>query len=572
MTSINLRWQLSLAVLGSSLVILLFALDWLTPQLEALPRPEIPGLPTTPAEAELSCSLTPTAGGVVYEGFLGAPQYLNPLLNDANPVDQEISALLFNGLLQYDNSGRLIPDLAQSWQVSEDGTQVTFTLQPGRVWHDGQPVTAGDVAFTYNLFKDPAFPSTAPDKRLWEAVSITILDNNTVQFTLPAAYSPFLEATTRGLLPQHILGDVPLAELPNHIFNTTPVGTGPFMVAENWRETGRLTLIANPAAGSSLQLNRFAFRFYPSETALLEAFRADEIQTIHRLNWETIPEAVAVPGLQLYNALMPRYTQLLFNVESGAEPLQNLAVRQALAHAINKPALISQALNGQGLPLEGPYLPQSLAYDPQTSLLYPHSLDTAAQLLDTAGITSTVPGGQRQFTEGNFVLRLVALNTPANRALTTALETQWQAAGVGLTATFLDLATLETTLTAGEFDVALVEIEPPHDPDLYDFWSQEAMIDGRNYAGWSNRRASEALESARQLWNQDERVAYYRAFLKYFADTLPAVTLYQHIYSYGVSEQIQGVDIGRIETLTDRYLSLPNWYIPQPLENCPEQG
>jgi ABC-type transport system substrate-binding protein len=107
--------------------------------------------------------------------------------------------------------------------------------------------------------------------------------------------------------------------------------------------------------------------------------------------------------------------------------------------------------------------------------------------------------------------------------------------------------------------VALVDVEQMGDPDLYDFWSQEAIIRGQNYAGWNRRRASEALEEGRRAWDVSEREPYYDAFLRYYDEDLPEVALYQHIYTYAVDGSIQGVAIGRVDNARDRYVSLANW-------------
>lgn len=102
------------------------------------------------------------AGGDFVEGVVGAPRSLNPLLSDLYPVDRELTSLIFDGLTRYDASGALVSALAESWVVSDDGRSVTFTLRDDLVWHDGEPVTAVDVAFTYGLLQNEAFPVRQP--------------------------------------------------------------------------------------------------------------------------------------------------------------------------------------------------------------------------------------------------------------------------------------------------------------------------------------------------------------------------------------------------------------------------
>ena len=552
----NIRWQLLLAIVCLGLVLSLLSYQVQT--------------------ASLCTTRVPAAGGSLAEGVVGAPQTLNPLLSDDNLVDRELVSLIFDGLTRYDGQGELVPALARSWEVGEDGRTVTFTLAEGVSWHDGEPFTAADVVFTYRLLKDEAFPAPAGLRTLWQSVTIEEVDEYTVSFTLPEPYSPFLDATTRGILPAHLLADVPAGEVAGHDFNLHPVGTGPFMVpeGENWPRSGRLHLVPNPGYWlQGVQLDSLEFRFYPDFDTLLAAYEAGEIQAINSVPATRLPQVAELPQTRLYTAPLPRYTQILFNLrDSGAPALDTLEVRQALGHALDRKRLIDAALNGQGIPLQGPYLPGSWAYNPGALTLYGSRPISATEFLEGAGWT--LGEGERvRRQEGQLLLlRLLFPDTPAQRALAEALSAQWAEVGVATELLPTTANTYATALAEGEFDVALAEVRPPGDPDLYDFWSQEALIRGQNYAGWNSRRASEALEQARQLWEVSERRPYYDAFLQYFSSALPALTLYQHTYTYAVSDAVQRLDIGRIDHPRDRYETLADWFLVyrDVTVSCPE--
>ena len=581
----DLRWQLLLAGIAAVLVALLLALS-LWPTFSATSTAEM----TSPSannpnatrvagsgDASASClspdevaTLVPQMGGVVREGMVGAPRYLNPLLSDGNPVDEALVNLLFEGLTRYDEEGRLVGALAEGWRVSEDGLTVTFTLRRGLSWHDGEPVTAVDVAFTYGLIQSPDFPVALTNKPLWDAVQIEVLSDQEISFTLPTAYAPFLAATTRGILPAHLLGNVSAAELPTLPFNVTPVGTGPFMIGNNWQQEGELFLRPNPLAWPvPAYLDGLVMRFLPDEAALLEAFAAGELEAVRRLSPTAVPDALILPEMRLYTTPRTRYAQLLFNqTENGHPALRDREVRLALSQALDKQALLDASLNGQGIPFEGPYLPQSFAYNPNLPLNLVPNPEEAGQRLSTAGWTLTEGAEFRtrdaqgeDGPEESLSLTLLAYDTPANRTLVEQLTAQWAAVGVELFWSLTDdLSTFAASLRDRSFDVALVDITPAGDPDLYDFWSQEAIIDGQNYAGWNRRRASEALEAARQVWNQDERRAYYEAFLTFFAEDRPAVTLFQYVDNYGIWAGVQGVEMGEMYQPRDRYAGFVNWF------------
>lgn len=554
----NLRWQLLLAVMCIALLVSL-----LSYQVQSV------GLCTT---------RVPASGGQLVEGMVGQPQYLNPLLSQRNPVDQHLADLIFDGLVRYGPDGSPEPALAREWEVSEDGRTFTFNLREDARWHDGQPVLARDVAFTYGLLQDEAFPAPESLRVLWQAVVISPTNESQISFTLPQPFGPFIEATTTGILPQHILADVPPAEIAGHAFNTTPVGTGPFLVpaGSSWRESGSLNMAPNPLHWrSGVRLDGVQFRFYEDVEALVGAFDSGEIQAITVVPEDGVARAGAVQGMRLFSSPAPRYSQLLFNMnEQGNPALRDMTVRQALAMGTDRPRLIDRALNGQGVLLDGPYLPQSWAFTSGKVRAFDGQAAQAVGQLETAGWTLPEGGAVRQNEGQELLLRLLIVDQPRFRAIAAALAEQWAGLGVGVELIAVGSGEFMTALQERAFDVAIVDVEPGYDPDLYDFWSQEAIVRGQNYGGWNNRRASEALENARRLTSQEERRPYYEAFLTYFDTDVPALTLYQHVYTYGLSEDVKQAEIGRIDSPRDRYKTLNQWFLSyrEVASPCPDGG
>lgn len=540
----DIRWQLLIAALGIGLAISVLGF-----QLQ---------------QTGLCSTRVPATGGRLAEGVIGQPKYLNPLLSDGNPVDAQLSSLIFDGLTRFDEDGLLVPALARDWQIAEEGRLITFELKDDVRWHDGQPFTADDVAFTYGLLQADNFPAADELRELWQSVVITATNETTVQFRLPQAYSPFLAATTRGVLPSHLLGDVPPDEIADHQFNRAPIGTGPFAVVPeaDWQQTGSLRLIPNPFYWrEGVQLDGIEYRFFPDSQQLAQAFADGEIQAISSVPETELPDFALLPDMRLFTSGAPSYTQLLFNLtDAGSEAIRTLAVRQALAHALDREAIIDETLAGQGLPLEGPYLPNSWAYNPALLTAYHYQPDVAAALLDEAGWV----GGQespRQKDDQVLSLTLLSANDQESRALAEAIAGYWQRAGTATELELVEPAELVQSLSERAYDVALVTVQPGNDPDLYDFWSQEAIINGQNYGGWNQRRASEALETARQLSTVDERRPYYEAFLKFYDEDLPALTLYQHVQTYGLSEAVYQADVGRIDNPRERYQTFAQWFM-----------
>jgi peptide/nickel transport system substrate-binding protein len=556
---VTLRWQLLLAFLSLGLVLALL---------------------TFQVQTASFCTVTvPAAGGTVTEGMVGAPVHLNPLLSDANPVDRELTSLIFDGLTRYNEAGELEPALAESWQVAEDGRSLQFALREDLTWHDGQPITANDVAFTYGLIQDEAFPGPAALRQLWQAVTINVIDERTVEFTLDEPYSPFLEATTRGILPAHRWQSVTAASLPDNALNRNPIGSGPFAVEadQEWQRTRRLRL--TPHAGhwqQGTQVTGLEFRFYPDEETLLQALENREIYAINSVTPSLLPQVAAMPNVRLFSAVADRYTAIFFNLAAAGNPAwRPVEMRQALAYGLDRNRLVDETLSGQGVVLDGPYLPTSWTYNPNILTPYPTSAVTATNLLASGGWNLPEGATIRQREGESLTLQLLALNTPTNRLLAEAIGEQWSALGIGVQLSLAaDLPELRQWLAERQFDAALVDVRPPRDPDLYDFWSQEAIIRGQNFAGWNNRRASEALEQARQTWGQTNRRPFYDTFLRLYDTDLPALTLFQHVYVYGLSDEVHEAEIGRIHHPRDRYKTMANWFLlfRDVTVSCPDEA
>lgn len=542
---VDIRWQLLLAVAGFGLVLAL-----LSYQVQS---------------ASLCTVRVPASGGTYTEGIVGAPRYLNPLLADENPVDRELTSLIFDGLTRYED-GKLVPALAERWEVSEDGLVVRFFLREDITWHDGQPFSAADVAYTYGLMQDEQFSGGSALRLLWQSVTIRALEEHIVEFELQEPYAGFLDATTRGIMPAHRLEGIMAETLPDSAFNREPVGTGPFLVrpGQEWQQSALLSLTPAPDAWrEGTSVGSLVFRFYPTESALLRAFEQGEIQAINSVSPAMLPEVAQLPQARLFSAVAQRYTSMLFNLtDSGSPATRSVDVRRALAHGLDRAMLVDKTLNGQGVLQSGPYLPGSWAYNPDALTIFSSQPISATTTLDAAGWTLAEGDTIRRNGDDAMVLRFLVYDGPTNRALAEAIVEAWTELGVAPQLLFFsDWRDYRRLLRERQFDVALVEVTPPGDPDRYDFWSQEAIVRGQNYAGWNRRRASEALESGRQVWSVEERRPFYDSFLRYYDEDLPELTLFQHVYTYAVNESVEGVEIGRIDNPRDRYLSLTDWIL-----------
>lgn len=549
----HIRWQIVLVVLGVILSGVLLSY-------QAVGLEEI---------------FIPASGGTLVEALVGGPQNLNPLYAPTNPVDRDISALIFEGLTRYDETGRLVGDLATGWNISLDGLTYTFWLRQDVRWQDGIPFAADDVLYTVGIMQDPGYTGPADLAALWRTVEVVKLNTYTVVFTLAEPYAPFLDYTTIGILPIHLLQNVSAGQLARNDFNQNPVGTGRFQLAGAWDDE-HLLLAANPLYRDRRpKLAGIEFRFFPSHGAALAALEAGQVHSVSNIQWQDIPHAQSLPDLNLFTSSLPRHTAILLNLRNDALPFfLDKTVRQALLTGLDRPALIAQVLNGQGTVADSPLYPGSWAYfgDIQT---YPFDPDRAAELLDSAGWLLPEVTGEETMLEENdafqqgvrakedqeLSFRLLAIAGSLQQDLAQQAALQWARIGVRATVIPVEPADLPRMLQEHDFDAAIVDVDMRGDPDLYALWSESAIEEGQNYGGWQNRPASETLEQARTLSNPGQRTILYYRFQQLFADELPALLLYYHTYSYGVSSQVQQVSMGPLTDPSDRFATVADWFL-----------
>jgi peptide/nickel transport system substrate-binding protein len=512
--------------------------------------------------------LVPEEGGIYTEGLAGAPQYVNPLLAQYNQVDEDLVALIFNGLTRTNEKGELEPDLASSWTASPDGRIYLFHLRHDIRWSDGEAFDADDVLFTIGLMQDPDFPGVPYLSNLWRTVSIEKVDAYTVRFRLKEPFPPFADYTTIGILPKHILRDVPARDLLIHPFNTHPIGTGPLLLESMSAE--QALLVPNPyyvsPKGRNVRreqpyLAGIEFRFYSTYEQLLTAYQAGEIQGISYVPSYLFPEAAALTSLNLYSARLSGYQIVYLNLQDseGSPFFQDARVRRALLLALDRQALIDEALNGQGIAASGPIRPWSWAYDSELPPVE-HDPAQAEALLAEANWLDTDSDGIRDKNQHPLQFTLLTGEDPAFIRLGHAMAEQWARYGIRVQVEPLG-AGLSDHLRSRDFQAVLVELLLSGDPDPYPLWHQTQIEGGQNYGGWDNREVSEALEQARSVTDRDQRKAYYVQFQRIFAEETPALIIAYPTYTYAVDQSVRNVQIGPMVNPSDRFRNIADWYI-----------
>lgn len=523
------------------------------------------------AQQPLLQSLTaqPAQGGIYIEGLIGSIGRLNPILDTGNPADQDIDRLLFSSLVRFDDRGNPQPDLAETWGISLDGLQYNFTLREGLTWQDGEPLTTEDIAFTVELLKNPNLPISPDIRTLWESVEVFAFDETHMQFLLPAAFAPFIDYLSFGVLPKHLLGEMDAATLMNAPYNLEPVGSGPYRFGELQHKNDQVTGVVLNAwdgyyAGRPF-IDQIVFHYYQTPEDAYRAYQEGDVLGISYVDAQLLPTVLADPTLNVYSTRLPSLSLVLLNLGNADKSFfQESQVRQALLYGINRQRIVDVLLAGQAMVADGPILPGSWAYN-ESLPQFPYNADTAISLLKQAGYTIPAEGGEVRSKEGiSLEFQLVHPSDALHTQIAESIRDDLAQIGVQVTLVAVPYEELITNyLEPRTYEAALVDLNFTHepDPDPYPFWHQGEATGGQNYSKWDDRRASEYLEQARVSTNQSQRARLYRNFQSHFVREMPALPLYFPVYNYAISTQVRGVSIGPVFASSDRFATINEWFL-----------
>jgi peptide/nickel transport system substrate-binding protein len=315
--------------------------------------------------------------------------------------------------------------------------------------------------------------------------------------------------------------------------------------------------------GPSPYLSALELRFYPDHPSLFAAFAAGEIDGISRVLPADIDVAVGREDLQLFSSMQSEYLSIVLNLNNPDVPfMQDKRVRQALHYGIDREGLIEDVLDGQGIVAHSLLLPENWAYNSDVRQ-YPYDPELANQLLDEAGWIDSDGDGVRD-QNGQPLQFLLHTNDESSRvAVIERIAQDWQKLGIRVVASPVTFSGLVGDLLAPRrFDAVLIKWELTGDPDQYPLWhSTQIEGGGQNYGGWSNEVADGLLEEGRAITDMDERRALYADFQEIFTEELPALLLYYPVYTYGVSDEVQNVQIGSLNQPSQRFETFADWYM-----------
>ena len=500
---------------------------------------------------------TGAKGGVYAEATLGPIDTLNPLYAKTSS-ELSASRLIFSSLLSYDTSGHLNMDAAKSMTVSPEGTTYTVTLRQGVKWHDETALTARDVAFTLDLIKNP--DARSPLRLQWQDVTVKVIDDMTLTFTLPSVYAAFPHALTFAILPKHALEEVAPSGLRENAFSLSPIGTGPFELSLLQSADNRK--IANMTAYDSYfkgrpKLDRFEIHAFNSYNDVVTALQTGQVTAA------SIVDTSWLKQTKSFTISSPAVNDGVYALLNTSQPnLKDVAVRQALQRGLNTQKLRESVAPGQ-YALSLPFVYGQLSDDPSLQSAGYNQAE-AARLLDSAG--SKLDGAVRKKDGQPLTLNIVTTDNSEFKKSVEHIEKDWQSLGLTVTVTVFDTSDpkedfVQNVLQPRAYDVLVYELSIGADPDVYAYWhSSQIGPRGLNLSMYSNGVADDALTSARARIEPNLRELKYKAFARQWLADVPAIGLFQSNIKYVSRNQSTTIEPDqKLVSPYDRYANVIYW-------------
>jgi peptide/nickel transport system substrate-binding protein len=473
---------------------------------------------------------------------------LNPILSESS-YETDIMNAVFSTLIVVNEKLEYQPDLLEAMPtVSEDGKTFTFKLREGVKFHDGVELTTADVYYTWQLKMDEniAVPSRSAAEKIesWD-----IVDDYNFSFTLKEYVAEYLESWAYSefkIVPKHIV-EVEYAASGNTLskggdFARAPIGSGPYKIVE-WKPTEYITMERfDDYFKGTPKIEKIVFKFIPTDDVKLAQFTAGEIDIVEvpAPQYKEIL-ALKAQGMPIEVENFPAfiYVHADFNLRNPI--FQDVAVRQALAHAWPQDEFIETVLDGVGQPATG-FLPTiSWAYNPDVKI-YDYDLDKAAELLESAG---WVLGADGVRTKDGMKLEFTMNASAGNKvreAWQQIAQQEWEKIGVKAEIQNYEPSTLFGDILDGlKFDMIIFGWASGFDPAPRTLWHSDQIPDptnpektGQNYPGYVNARIDELIDLAEAEMDREKRKEYFFEIQEILAEEVPSIYIYffAKLYAY----------------------------------------
>ena len=501
-------------------------------------------------------------GGSLNYGEYGRPATLDPITSN-DMISLRLCELLFNGLVGIDEKQEIVPELAERWEISEDGRNYTFYLRQDVRWHaregeDAKPFTADDVVFTHAIMMHP--DTITPLKVRYEFIeSVTKIDDHTVSFTLKRPILNALAKFSFKIIPQHGPQNKEFLTREDP-FVQNPIGTGPYRL-KNITADREVILVANEDYFKGRpHVDKFIARPFADQNIMGQALMFNAIDMIVLVNHRDIPQIQGDQRfvLQPYNALS--YSFFGFNLRNPL--LADKRVRRAFSYAINRQEMLDSFFQGQGTIISGPFAPGSWAYNLDVAPL-PYDPDKARALLEEAGCVQGAGGAMEKDGQPlSFTLKVpIAKESEAVKRVVLAFKNYLSKIGVEVEAEFQEwLAWKEDIFLNHQFDIIYASWVFDDSADISSlFHSAEVGPWKNNFGAFSNPEVDGLIVESKLTLDHEKRRTINRKLHELIADENPYTFLWTLTNYAGYNKKLRRVAIHPYKFFS----YADEWYIPE---------
>lgn len=490
-----------------------------------------------PRDGFRAASGQPVYGDAFVTAIPNDASYLNPVLASDAPTGF-VNAMIFNGLLKYDENLNIACDLAESFTVSDDGLEIMFRLRKDIRWHDGQPFSAKDVKFTYDVLVD-SNTKTPHSSYFMLIKKLEVIDDYTVKVYYERPYAPVLQSWGMAILPEHVFRGQDFHEASA---NRKPVGTGPYKF-ESWQTDQKIVLSANDDYHQGKPyISKYIIRIVPDPSAQFLELRRQSLDyiTLTPDQWNAYHSFFK--HYDKYRTPSFSFTFLGFN--RLRKPFDDKNFLKAVGLAVNKKDVIDGVLLGTGTEINGIYPPQSWAYnkDLPRSEYNPRK---AAGILETMGFKDIDGDGYLEYNGKSFGFTITTNQGNKQRELTAEIIQQ-QLKKIGLKANIriIEFGTFINQYIANrDFDAVIIGWSTTPDPDQYSLWHSKLTAPRQyNFLSYDNPEVDKLLEDARSTFDAEKRKRMYYEIQEIMYEDPPCLFLYCADSLSALHKRFEGVE------------------------------